>query len=486
MSNPPPAGPSQSQPQSQQSQTEAQPQQQPQQQQPPPPPPQHGGGGGGGNGGGNNTNNISNPALDTLINEITTATNILQLNKHLRSFTQSESREMILGSCMSGGRDPLLVLDVHRHTLGYLYLLSARFSYASVNVPNLPLVAEFCRGFDPAQARLAPDRVTMLAKGIVQAAEHSNILSAIIPPLFDLVTRYPPTRSHLTTLHPIFLRTCVSTRHFSSALPVLSYPITSIDTSLSDLTYNDHLVYHYAGGMALAALKRWADAEEFFEICVSAPAQAPAAVQMEALKKLTLVQLILYGKTKSVPKYTNQGLVRLLKSSPYGGLVRAYPSDQDTLNATLEKEEKLFTTDRNIGLLKQTMERAPRWRIKKLTETYITLSLHEIGRNIGIADVTRVRAMVLSMIEDNDIHATISADGTVTFDDPVPEYTKAQVEQVLAEAQAQTFHLAELDRAVGRSKEFLHKALKNKDDGAWGGEDLMGEKGASWAEEPLF
>ncbi len=121
MSNPPLAGSSQSQ----QSQTEAQPQPQPQQQhqqQPPPPPPQHGGGGH--NGGGNNSNNnISNPAVDTLINEITTATNIHQLNKHLRTFTQSESREMILASCMSGGQDPLLVLDVHRHTLGYLYLL---------------------------------------------------------------------------------------------------------------------------------------------------------------------------------------------------------------------------------------------------------------------------------------------------------------------------------------------------------------------------
>jgi COP9 signalosome complex subunit 3 len=79
------------------------------------------------------------------------------------------------------------------------------------------------------------------------------------------------------------------------ALSVLQVPITEIDNSLCDLHYSDNLVYHYAGGMALAALKMWEEAEEFFEICVSSPAQVPAAIQLEAYKKLTLVQLISRG-----------------------------------------------------------------------------------------------------------------------------------------------------------------------------------------------
>ena len=89
---------------------------------------------------------------------------------------------------------------------------------------------------------------------------------------------------------------CVSSLHFTSALSVLCYPITAIDSNLSDLSYNDNLVYHYTGGIALAALKRWSEAEEFFGICVSSPGQVPAAVQLEALKKLVLVQLISRGK----------------------------------------------------------------------------------------------------------------------------------------------------------------------------------------------
>ena len=88
--------------------------------------------------------------------------------------------------------------------------------------------------------------------------------------------------------------------------PVLAVPITTIDLKLSDITYNDNLTYHYAGGVALGALKRWKEAEEFLEICASSPAQVPAAIQLEASKKLVLIQLILYGKVRpmSCAKFT--------------------------------------------------------------------------------------------------------------------------------------------------------------------------------------
>jgi COP9 signalosome complex subunit 3 len=156
------------------------------------------------------------------------------------------------------------------------------------------------------------------------------------------------------------VQACVISQHFSAALPVLSHPITAIDTNLSDLTYNDNLVYHYTGGIALAALKRWSEAEEFFETCVSGPGQAPAAIQMEALKKLVLVQLISRGKvsclswtsfnpcswpsmqTINPPKYTHPNLLRLFKSTPYMTLVNSYPQQTEQMRALVEKERQLF------------------------------------------------------------------------------------------------------------------------------------------------
>lgn len=157
------------------------------------------------------------------------------------------------------------------------------------------------------------------------------------------------------------------TRHFKAALPVLAVPILHIDSTIADLTYNDNLVYHYAGGVALGALKRWKEAEEFFEIVVTAPAQVPAAIQLEALKKLSLVQLILYGKvsfTQAVlllwrlitflhcpqvnppPKYTNAALVRQIKNSHYYTFAKAYPQTTAALQILANKEVELF---RNVS-----------------------------------------------------------------------------------------------------------------------------------------
>lgn len=90
----------------------------------------------------------------------------------------------------------------------------------------------------------------------------------------------------------------MTVRNFAAALPVLESPVYQVDTKISELHWNDNLLYHYAGGVTYGALKRWREAEEFFEICVTAPAQTPASIQLEALKKLTLVQLILYGKVR--------------------------------------------------------------------------------------------------------------------------------------------------------------------------------------------
>jgi COP9 signalosome complex subunit 3 len=96
----------------------------------------------------------------------------------------------------------------------------------------------------------------------------------------------------------LLLQACVATRHFTAAIPVLAHSITTIDLSLSDLTYQDNLIYHYAGGIAFAALKNWPAAEELFEICASSPGSVASAIQMEALKKLALVQLIYRGKVR--------------------------------------------------------------------------------------------------------------------------------------------------------------------------------------------
>ena len=51
-----------------------------------------------------------------------------------------------------------------------------------------------------------------------------------------------------------------------------------------------------------------------------------------------------------------------------------------------------------MGLINQAIDRAPVWLIKKLTATYLTLGLADIGREVGIDDVEQVREIILSMV----------------------------------------------------------------------------------------
>ena len=153
-----------------------------------------------------------------------------------------------------------------------------------------------------------------------------------------------------------------------------------------------------------------------------------------------------------------------------------------------DKERQVFQADRNLGLIQQAALRAPRWVLKRLTGTYVTLHLSDIGKVVKMDGEEEVRALLLSMvgfslilfvfrlrkfgffdeclqdvslaphqIESSDITAQIDVNGTVTFSDPPAQFTKEQVDGVLRDVQEQTALLVYLEQEVGRSKEYLSK-----------------------------
>ncbi|KAG6806845.1 hypothetical protein H0H92_009864 [Tricholoma furcatifolium] len=415
------------------------------------------------------------------LDSILANTNLATLNSTLRAST-------LLAGTLSNGQDPLATLDPRENTLGVLYILSARFSTPTSTPPPWTAVEQFCQNFIPDHARLAPDRVTSLARGISSACPTPK---AAIAPLLDLISRYPYDASYLTTIHATLALACVRTYSYSALLPILATPITNIDLTLSpDLTYSDSLTYHYLGGIAFAALKRWRSACEFFEIALSAPGAVPAALQLEALKKLRLVQLIAYGKIAPLPKYTHTNLPRLFKNTPYSTFVNNYPHNIDTLRDLVHREEPTFSLEKNLGLINQALARAPRWTLKKLTGTYITLSLSDIAKAINLPSEDAVRALLLDMIESSDITAHISTD-SVTFSDPTPAVSQSQIDTVLREVQAQSEMLRTLERDMSKNKDYLAKAVKNRDDSsAWSlqvDEEVFagigGPSGPVWAED---
>ncbi|KAF9056972.1 hypothetical protein BJ165DRAFT_67 [Panaeolus papilionaceus] len=114
-----------------------------------------------------------------------------------------------------------------------------------------------------------------------------------------------------------------------------------------------------------------------------------------------------------------------------------FGSCRTTLRELVAKEKSVFAAEKNLGLIHQAIARALRWVIKKLTATYFTLRLSDIAKRVGIQSEDEVRAVLLSMIESNELTAQVSSSNTVTFTDPTPSFTKAEVEEILGKSQDQ-------------------------------------------------
>lgn len=70
-----------------------------------------------------------------------------------------------------------------------------------------------------------------------------------------------------------------------------------------------------------------------------------------------------------------------------------------------------------MGLVNQAIQRSPRWILKKLTETYLTLSLSEIAQAMGIPNEDDVRALVLSMVSHTYLPTNLSPSAESTYRD---------------------------------------------------------------------
>lgn len=70
-------------------------------------------------------------------------------------------------------------------------------------------------------------------------------------------------------------------------------------SQLSPLTYTTALEYFYYGGWICAKIEKLERACELFEKCISMPSQSVSCIQIDAYKKLILVQLLKDGKVNT-------------------------------------------------------------------------------------------------------------------------------------------------------------------------------------------
>ncbi|GAA5984473.1 hypothetical protein JCM10908_003364 [Rhodotorula pacifica] len=380
---------------------------------------------------------------------------------------------------LKDGSDPLQVLDPTLHSFAYLYILTARLSGNRPDWSELaPFAQAWCETCDVEVAREAPDQVLQFANQLCMLAEASNQLALPLQPLNALLARYP-LPGHLTALHPLFLRVVMASQLYPAAQEVLMRDITDVDMSLFPIRYQDHLIYHYLGGTILALLGDYARAAEFLETCVSTPGSHASMIQVDAHKKLVLVQLLAFGKTQPLPRYTTSTVLQATKvlSAPYVEFANAFRTlDRSKVAAASEKGRDTFARDLNVGLVALCEDSLRRRQIQNLTETYITLSLGGICSQVGMdaaaeKDLKEVETEIGEMISTKQLYATLSPpEGTnssrsemiVTFSDDPESYlsheTVARVTQAIENAQRLEKKWSYEAKKLEASKEFVQKA----------------------------
>lgn len=120
----------------------------------------------------------------------------------------------------------------------------------------------------------------------------------------------------------------------------------------------------------------------------------------------------------------NRDHPRCLQARPYLGpyqdLAKAFEArDQEQLRAVASRESQAFAADGNAGLVQQCIDSLPRKAVLALTRTYLTLSLEDIAKQVGLpGGAKEAEQLVLQLSEAGEIRARIDHTvGMVSFAD---------------------------------------------------------------------
>lgn len=379
-------------------------------------------------------------------------------------------------------------LDPREHTLGLIHLMSAIVTYQKFDKKNFIQVAQevIVRG-SIKQIRLDPKRFSLICKKFVEACKDTNQPMRAVKPLRAAISKIAPP-DHLTPQHAQFARACISSKCYKAALPILNKFVYLVDPKISGLKSEDTRLYYYYGGICYVALKQWDKAIQFFETVVSAPAMMTSAIMVEAYKKLVLVSLIHKGAVGSLPKHTNQSVSRIIKQicAPYEELCTAFStSSLEDLNKAIENNCEPFVKDNNLGLVGQVRSALIDQNIKKLTATYVTITLPGLLENSGIEQVGDAQLRIMKMVETRGFSAKIDqVNGYVTFTSTSDDYNTDSTAQHLRVHVHDLISLhkqiSSIDRNIEQNDRYVQKLLQGekfpgRDDGMdRGGMGMMG------------
>lgn len=224
-----------------------------------------------------------------------------------------------------------------------------------------------------------------------------------------------PNPHCLTPVHALLLQACISGQMYCFAITDLNQQsILEVDDPEKGMSIADFLLYFYYAGICYSATKDYQSAIRCFNQAITSPASVISAIVVACIKKVRLVCLIATGKDYELPMYASScvKVAYKCKMGAYDEIVRCFLNDDDTgMSRAITDKESFFdelNKDQNMGLAKQVAGAMLSYRIQRLTETYMSMSLTAMAVAVGLgSDVKATQDALLDMVASGDIHATI-------------------------------------------------------------------------------
>lgn len=411
-------------------------------------------------------------AMDIVIHQITALStkNDSDLKK-LKDFLRNEQETLKTNA--SGIEQALQSLDPVQNTLGVSFLLAAQLSTSTYSDARqtFAYVSAFLRTADEQQVKKGSVPFMSVCKSYAQMAidlGQQMMLRSLIPLRCALETLRPNTETW-TPVHTEFLRVCLKCKayHLGAAIldsTVYDMPVTS--GNCAHVTPQSFLCYFYYGALLRIGMKEFSQAVQLLLVVLTWPASCLSAIQADAYKKYVLVSLKLHGEVKALPVYTSHIIQKFAQNAGYVvELTQAFKQgDAATLQRIADEKVAAIKIDDNAGLVKQVLASLQRHKLLTLTKTYLTLSMAEIAKQVGLPEASpnaEVEALLFDMISGGEINARIDqTTGNVSFEEGLHDLDIAMVpkmqdrlQQILGLAQ----RVANFEREVVSSEAYIRK-----------------------------
>eukprot|EP01126_Amoeba_proteus_P049438 TRINITY_DN5781_c0_g1_i3.p1 TRINITY_DN5781_c0_g1~~TRINITY_DN5781_c0_g1_i3.p1 ORF type:complete len:447 (-),score=59.47 TRINITY_DN5781_c0_g1_i3:264-1604(-) len=380
----------------------------------------------------------------------------------------------------------LELLDYHKHSLGVLHLLASTCTTPKYNRNDfIKKVTNFLTQCSEIQIKQDPKKFALICHKLVEnctdigqtirAVKPLQIaISKIAPQYVFTEVSYPKTEltfgnssEHLSPQHADFVLACILSKTYKTALPILDRFDYQIDPARTGVKAEDVRLFFYYGGICYIAQRKFAQALQYLENVISAPALVTSVIMVESYKKYILASLIHCGEVKPLPRYTNQLVMRLCKQmcSNYEELANTFSvRSVEELERVMKNNRDVFYNDGNLGLVGQVLSALKHQNVQRLTKTYVTVTLPFLVSLKAGESLSEAQTMILKMIETGELRATINENGqVVTFEDDEETYNTNEMIDYLGKQIQFTMSLSQKmsrgEREIELSDKYIHQVF---------------------------